>query len=109
MRAHEIKKKTTECYTPQPNVEATNNELRDLLRALFIKSGTLHWKSHLEDLMRSTNSNRYLVTGETSHDVLVEHLQSLYIKDEGKKLGGLNDYVRRMSVTKSTPNGSRVD
>ena len=25
------------------------------------------------------------MTGETSHDVLVEHLQSLYIKDEGKK------------------------
>ena len=82
LRVHGIKKRTTESYTPQPNVEATNNVLRNLLRAQFIKSGTLHWKSHLEDLMRSKNSNRDLITGQFPYDVLVEYLQSLYIKDE---------------------------
>jgi hypothetical protein len=41
LRVHGIKKRTTESYTPQPNVEATNNVLRNLLRAQFIKSGTL--------------------------------------------------------------------
>ena len=86
LRVHGIKKRTTESYTPQPNVEATNNVLRNLLRAQFIKSGTLHWKSHLEDLMRSKNSNRDLVTGQFPHDVLVEYLQSLYIKNEERKL-----------------------
>ena len=86
LRVHGIKKRTTESYTPQPNVEATNNVLRNLLRAQFIKSGTLHWKSHLEDLMRSKNSNRDLVTGQFPYDVLVEYLQSLYIKDEERKL-----------------------
>ena len=44
--------------------------LRNLLRAQFIKSGTLHWKSHLEDLMRSKNSNRDLVTGQSPYDAL---------------------------------------
>ena len=84
LRVHGIKKRTTESYTPQPNVEATNNVLRNLLRAQLIKSGTLHWKSHLEDLMRSKNSNRDLVTGQPPYDVLVEYLQSL--KDEERKL-----------------------
>ena len=74
LRVHGVKKRTTESYTPQPNVEATNNVLRNLLRAQFIKSGTLHWKSHLEDLTRSKNSNRDLVTGQFPHDVLVESL-----------------------------------
>ena len=36
--------------------------------------------------MRSKNSNRDLVTGQFPHDVLVEYLQSLYIKNEERKL-----------------------
>ena len=64
LRVHGIKKRTTESYTPKPSVEATNNVLRSLLRAQLIDSGALHWKSHLEDLMRSKSSNRDLVTGQ---------------------------------------------
>ena len=58
---------------------------RDLL-VLIVCRGFSHWKSHLEDLTRSKNSNRDLVTGQFPYDVLVEYLQSLYIKDEERKL-----------------------
>ena len=36
--------------------------------------------------MRSKSSNRDLVAGQSPYDVLVEYLQSLYIKDEERKL-----------------------
>ena len=53
-----IKQMQSKSYTPQPNIEATNGVLRNLIRAQFIKNKSLIWKDHCDDMMKSKNSNR---------------------------------------------------
>jgi len=81
-----IKQMQSKSYTPQPNIEATNGVLRNLIRAQFIKNKSLIWKDHCDDMMKSKNSNRDKVTGQPAVVLMREYIKGLHIDDERERL-----------------------
>ena len=51
-----IKHMFTKSYTPQPNVEAANKQLRKIMRELFVKTGKLVWYKSLKDIQNAKNT-----------------------------------------------------
>ena len=65
--------KTTKSYTPQPNIENLNSQLRAMMRANFIKTNTLNWYDFCQDFADSKNTNRDGSTGKTPLDLMKEY------------------------------------
>ena len=55
-KENKIKHIFTKSYTPQPNVEAANKQLRKIMRELFVKTGKLVWYKSLKDIQKAKNT-----------------------------------------------------
>ena len=69
-KEHGIIHKTTKSYVPQPNIEAVNGVLRQMMRAQFIRTNSLAWYPYISLFADSKNTNRDAKTGKTPLDIM---------------------------------------
>ena len=96
LKDNNIKHKFRSTYSPQPQVEAVNGVLRNIMRAKFIQTGKLVWKPYIDDFMKAKNSNRDENTGQPAHN---------FMKDYFDQNQGLLEQARNRLVKKK----SKVD
>jgi hypothetical protein len=84
LQTHNIGHKQNPSYTPQPNIEAVNGVLRNILRALFIRNKNKVWFNQLEDVMKSKNSNHDNNTGKPANELFVNYVKEIQLSDEVK-------------------------
>ena len=75
LQTHNIRHKPNPSYTPQPNVEAVNGVVRNILRALFIRNKNKIWYNQLENVMKSKNTNHDNNTGMPANELLLNYLK----------------------------------
>ena len=73
LKSNNIKQKFRSSYSPQPQVEAVNGVLRNIMRAHFIRTGKLVWKPFIGDFMKAKNSNRDENTGQPAQKLMQEY------------------------------------
>ena len=76
LKSNNIKQKFRNSYSPQPQVEAVNGVLRNIMRAHFIRTGKLVWKPFIGDFMKAKNSNRDENTGQPAQKLMQEYYSS---------------------------------
>ena len=64
-KKHHINHTTTGAYTPQTNVEQSNGHFRQILRSLFIRTNSLAWVPHINNIMNAKNTNKIEKSGKT--------------------------------------------
>ena len=70
LKEHNVVHKTTSSYSPQPNIENLNGQLRMMMRANFIKTDSLNWLDYIQDFADSKNTNRDGATGKTPLELM---------------------------------------
>jgi len=83
---HKIKHIFTKTYTPQPNVEAVNNQLRKIMRQIFVKYNKLAWLPYLPAIQQAKNTQYNENIGETP-----DRIMSIFENDNDK------DYLNDLS------------
>ena len=82
LKAKNIKQKFRKSYSPQPQVEAVNGVLRNIMRAKFIQTGNLIWKPYIGDFMKAKNSNRDENTGQPAQKLMQEYFDKNQVELE---------------------------
>ena len=73
LKDNNVKQKFRKSYSPQPQVEAVNGVLRNIMRAKFIQTGKLIWKPYINDFMKAKNSNKDENTGQPAEKLMQEY------------------------------------
>ena len=89
LKSNNIKQKFRSSYSPQPQVEAVNGVLRNIMRAHFIRTGKLIWKPFIGDFMKAKNSNRDENTGQPAQKLMQE-----YFDDNQEELEKAREKIR---------------
>ena len=76
LKDNNIKQKFRSTYSPQPQVEAVNGVLRNIMRSHFIRTGKLIWKPYIDDFMKAKNSNRDENTGQPADKLMQEYFNN---------------------------------
>ena len=66
---HGIKQIFTPTYTPLGLVESTNGIIRQIIRALFLQTGTLNWSDHINEIERNINDRASSSTGKSRKEI----------------------------------------
>merc|ERR1711991_846320 len=82
LKQNNIKQKFRKSYSPQPQVEAVNGVLRNIMRAKFIQTGNLIWKPYIGDFMKAKNSNRDENTGQPAQKLMQEYFEENQVELE---------------------------
>ena len=89
---NKVKHIFTKTYTPQPNVESANNQLRKIMKQFFVKYNKLAWLPFLPTIQQAKNTQYNENLGETPDQILTafedqdtEHLNNLSEKQLKKK------------------------
>ena len=56
LKANRIQHIYTKSYTPEPHIEAVNNQLRKIMRQIFVRNNSLAWLPYLEGIQSAKNS-----------------------------------------------------
>jgi hypothetical protein len=72
LKENKVIQKTTKSYTPQPNIENLNGQLRAMMRSQFIRTNSLAWYPYIQDFADSKNTNRDSSTGKTPLNIMKE-------------------------------------
>lgn len=72
LKQNKVIQKTTKSYTPQPNIENLNGQLRAMMRSQFIRTNSLAWFPYIQDFADSKNTNRDSSTGKTPLNIMKE-------------------------------------
>lgn len=72
---HGIKQIFGQTYNPKSNAlaESTNNIIRKVMRAVFLKYGETNWISHLDEILNSINSSKAYSTGKVRSQVFYDN------------------------------------
>ena len=81
LKDNNIKQKFRSTYSPQPQVEAVNGVLRNIMRSHFIRTGKLIWKPYIDDFMKAKNSNRDENTGQPADKLMQEYFNNNQVKN----------------------------
>jgi len=87
---HKIKHITTKSYTPQPNIENLNLQLRHTIRSAFIHYNSLAWLPHIQSFADAKNTNK----DETTKEMPVQ-LMGDYFNEKHPKLKSVADTLRK--------------
>jgi len=72
LKENKVIQKTTKSYSPQPNIENLNGQLRAMMRSQFIRTNSLAWYPYTQDFADSKNTNRDSSTGKTPLNIMKE-------------------------------------
>jgi len=73
LEANGVKKLNTRSYSPQPNVEAKNREMRKVMRVLFLRTKSLVWYPYLKDIQDALNTQTDVKLMRTPEFVMKEY------------------------------------
>ena len=68
-----MKKLNTRSYSPQPNVESKNREVRKVMRVLFLRTKSLVWYPYLKDIQDALNTQTDVKLMRTPEFVMKEY------------------------------------
>ena len=77
LQEHKIKHIFTKTYTPEPHIEAVNNQLRKIMRQIFVRENTLAWLPYLKGIQDAKNSQF-----NENHDATPAQIVARFMKDE---------------------------
>ena len=90
----------TKSYTPEPHIEAVNNQLRKIMRQIFVRTNSLAWLPHLRGIQSAKNSQWNI-----NHDAIPDHLMTRFESNEAKD----KKYLRNLKKTQTEFYKSRVE
>ena len=73
LEANGVKKLNTRSYSPQPNVEAKNREVRKVMRVLFLRTKSLVWYPYLKDIQDALNTQTDVKLMRTPEFIMKEY------------------------------------
>jgi hypothetical protein len=76
LKENNIKQKFRSTYSPQPQVEAVNGVLRNIMRSHFIRTSKLIWKPYIDDFMKAKISNRDENTRQPADKLMQEYFNN---------------------------------
>jgi len=73
-------------YSPQSNAlaETTNNIIRNVMRALFTKNGSLNWCDHLPEIQNSINDTSADSTGRPRSEIFIQGRHKEEVRDKAQ-------------------------
>ena len=77
LREHKIKHIFTKTYTSEPHIEAVNNQLRKIMRQIFVRENTLAWLPHLKGIQKAKNSQF-----NENHNATPAQIMDRFMKNE---------------------------
>jgi len=77
LREHKIKHIFTKTYTPEPHIEAVNNQLRKIMRQIFVRENTLGWLPYLQGIQNAKNSQF-----NENHDATPAQIMGRFMNNE---------------------------
>ena len=77
LQEHKIKHIFTKTYTPEPHIEAVNNQLRKIMRQIFVRENTLGWLPYLPGIQDAKNSQF-----NENHDATPVQIMDRFMKNE---------------------------
>ncbi len=70
LKENAVKHIRSQSYTPVPQIENANNQLRKMIRELNVKNGNLNWEKYLPDLEYNKNNQYNGTTGHSANDIV---------------------------------------
>ena len=86
LRENKIKHIYTKSYTPEPHIEAVNNQLRKIMRQVFVRTNSLAWVPHLAGIQAAKNSQ-----WNHNHDATPDQIMTKFEKAEPEDKKYLKD------------------
>ena len=82
LKESKIKHICTKSYTPEPHIEASNNQLRKIMRQVFVRNNSLAWLPHLGGIQTAKNTQ-----WNSNHNAIPDQIVTLFETDtrESKK------------------------
>jgi hypothetical protein len=70
LKNNKISHTFTKTYSPEPHIEAVNNQLRKIMRQIFVRTNSLAWLPYLPDIQRAKNTQYNENHGATPDQVM---------------------------------------
>ena len=86
LKNNKISHTFTKTYSPEPHIEAVNNQLRKIMRQIFVRTNSLAWLPYLPEIQRAKNTQYNENHGATPDQIMTRfeadsHQDRKYLKN----------------------------